>query len=160
MLNFVEANVLRMAGRMTLIEAIAWEEGFWLPHTRAARNHNPGNLEKGKFTQAHGAIGYDVVYAIFPDDQTGFEAMQSLLQNHYAGKTVANAISMWAPPKENPTAAYIENVCKWTGLQSGQIINDFPLDLISGGGIDARTGSQGSSNPVVAAVPSNNTPNS
>jgi len=37
----------------------------------AWRNNNPGNLEYRQLAQAHGAIGSDGRFAIFPDDATG-----------------------------------------------------------------------------------------
>lgn len=65
------------------------------------RAHNPGDLEYGTFALAHGATGYILAQggkkiAIFPDDQTGFMAMYSLLGTKgYAGLSADQAIARW-----------------------------------------------------------------
>jgi hypothetical protein len=101
---------------ITFCEAIARREGWLVPTSRCRRNHNPGNIEFGNFARAHGATHGDPRFAVFPDDKTGFEAMSALLIQGYANLTVAQAIAKWAPPIENDTESYIENVCTWTGL--------------------------------------------
>lgn len=109
---------LYVEGDVTFCEAIARQEG-WLQRTsRCRRNHNPGNIRYGRFAASHGATGSDGAFAIFPDDQTGFEAMSALLEAAYTGLTVAQAIAKWAPPTENNTAQYIADVAEWTGLSS------------------------------------------
>lgn len=113
--------------KITFCEAIAREEGFYslVPtKTRAQRNHNPGNICWGKFAQTHGATAIETIpsglsetprFAFFPDNQTGFNCMSSLLEAMYLGLTITAAISKWAPSSENNTPRYIANVCEWTG---------------------------------------------
>ncbi len=108
---------------MTLLEAIAKQEGFYVPGSRPDRNHNPGDIEAGKFALAHGAIGSDGHFAIFPDDQTGFEAMQALLASAYRGLTIEQALDKWAPSTENWTNVYVAHVCEWTGLHPTDLID-------------------------------------
>ena len=58
--------------------AIATFEGFYISGSRPARNHNPGDL---KYAGQPGAIGQDSAgFAIFPDDATGFTALDNQLQ--------------------------------------------------------------------------------
>jgi hypothetical protein len=102
---------------MTFMEAIAREEGFFTPSTRPRRNNNPGDIEWGKFTQAHGALYGDPRFAIFQTQAAGFAAMRALLLSAYVGLTVAQALNKWAPPVENRTNQYIAHVCEWTGLK-------------------------------------------
>lgn len=110
---------------MTLLHAIARQEGFYVAGTRAARNNNPGNLEAGKFAVAHGATGSDGRFAIFPSAEAGFAALKALLESPgYVGLTVAETIAKFAPPNENNTEAYIADVCHWCPCQ--------PADLIGG----------------------------
>lgn len=113
---------------MNLLEAIAKEEGFYLLGSPAQRNHNPGNIEYGRFAAAHGAIGAAKGahhFAIFPNDAAGFACMRLLFQAPaYKGKTIAQAIAEWAPPSENDTQSYIAHVCKWTGLSPDTIVDD------------------------------------
>lgn len=109
---------------MNFLEAVAREEGFYVLGTRPQRNHNPGDIEFGKFAQAHGAHSGDPRFAVFPDDATGFAAMRALFQAPgYKGLTVAQALNRWAPPVENRTNAYIANVCEWTGLTPETVID-------------------------------------
>jgi hypothetical protein len=85
--------------------------------TRTWRNHNPGNLAKGDLSNFEGAIGSDDKFAIFPDDDTGLNAMYGLVYElRDAGKTVDQAIETWAPPNENNTPKYEADVHRWTGF--------------------------------------------
>lgn len=70
--------------------------------SRAWRNNNPGNVHSGEFANQHGAIGEAGGFAVFPDDATGGAALK--------------AVSHYAPPKENNTKAYAQNLQKLTGL--------------------------------------------
>ena len=120
--------------QVTLLEAIAREEGWLILTSRARRNHNPGNINWGKFAMMHGATriesdpGYHDEtkftprFAYFPSDKVGFEAMSSLLEAAYIGKTLYQAIYKWAPPIENNTQQYVNNVCKWTGLSPDTVL--------------------------------------
>ena len=45
-------------------------------------------------------------------------------QSAYKGLTVAQAIAKWAPPNENDTTSYINNICGWTGLPADKLIDD------------------------------------
>jgi hypothetical protein len=108
---------------MNFLEAIAREEGFYVQGTRAQRNHNPGNIEYGKFSIAHGALHGDPRFAVFPTDDAGFACMRTLFQASYKGLTVAQAIAKWAPATENDTASYVNNVCTWTGLTQDTVID-------------------------------------
>ena len=108
---------------MNFLQAIAREEGFYVEGTRAQRNHNPGNIEFGKFSTAHGALHGDPRFAVFPTDDAGFACMRALFQVAYKGLTIAEAVGKWAPPSENDTPSYITNVCHWTGLTPETVID-------------------------------------
>lgn len=78
------------------------------------RNNNPGALMPG------GRL------AQYPDMQTGLAQLDSNLQSY--GKqgvnTLAGVISKWAPPNENNTQAYIQDVSQRLGVKPDQ-----PIDL-------------------------------
>lgn len=78
------------------------------------RNNNPGALMPG------GQL------AQYPDMQTGLAALDNNLQAY--GKqgvnTLAGVISKWAPPNENNTQAYIQDVSQRLGVKPDQ-----PIDL-------------------------------
>lgn len=115
---------------MTLCEAIAKEEGFGIPNGRATRNNNPGDLEYGHFAIANGADKIEFLnpprvprFAHFPTAVIGFAAMRALLIMHYSGLTVRQAIMKYAPPIENQTDEYIDNICKWVNCKDTDIID-------------------------------------
>lgn len=120
---------------LTLVQAIARVEGFYATHgadgnpltspNRPQRNRNPGNIEFGPFARAHGAVGSDGRFAIFPDDDTGFAALTALLKSeHYTALSIAQAVNRYAPPNENNTAGYVAKVCAWTRRTPDQILSD------------------------------------
>lgn len=109
---------------LNFLQAIAHEEGFYAHGSRPQRNLNPGDIEAGRFAQAHGAVGSDGRFAKFPTADAGFAAMKALFQaQSYKGLTVAQALNRWAPPVENQTNSYIKNVCDWVGCKPDDVID-------------------------------------
>ena len=104
---------------LSFVEAIAREEGFYLDGSRAQRNNNPGNLNYAPWMAQFGAVletHPEPRFASFPTADQGWGAMRRLLIKDYYGLTVGQALNKWAPPVENQTNSYIQNVCKLTGL--------------------------------------------
>jgi hypothetical protein len=102
---------------------------------RNMRNHNPGNIEYGKFAIAHGATGSDGRFAIFPDDATGFAAQSALLSNkiHGGNDTIAKLVESWSPSKENGSAntnAYISDLSKKTGIDPNAKLTDSQIGAL------------------------------
>src|SRR3569833_2491957 len=97
-----------------LLQASARMEGWQIPDSRCRRNNNPGNIERGRFASAHGSIGDDGRYAVFPSSEVGFAAMRALLESAgFRNLTVAQALSRWAPPAEYDSLAFCRMVCEW-----------------------------------------------
>ena len=105
--------------------AIATQEGWFDPDptvTPRARN-NPGDL---RFASQIGAStpGWKmatpqspVPIATFTDAWAGVTALFRQVWLQVAkGQTVRQVIGQWAPPNENNTSVYLENVLAWTGL--------------------------------------------
>lgn len=90
---------------------------------RGDRNNNPGNIEYGQFAVAHGATGSDGRFAIFPDWNTGANAMAALLRQRYQGMTLSGIQQRWTG---TPNAGYLGGMSTETGLGPGEIpdIND------------------------------------
>ena len=116
---------------LNIPEAIAREEGWNLtPPARCRRNCNPGNLDFEPWQVQFGAKLETVKtgvarFAAFPDAPSGFAALVHLCGfPKYKGKSLLNLITAWAPPSENNTNAYLQNVCRWTGLTPDTIIDD------------------------------------
>ncbi len=93
--------------------------------SRSWRNKNPGNIRYSDFARRAGAIGTAGGFAVFPDEETGMRAIAALLRsNSYNKLTVAGAISRYAPPFENDTAAYHRKIEKLTGLSVNKRMAD------------------------------------
>ncbi len=92
--------------------------------TRAWRNKNPGNMRYTDFTRRMGAIGSAGGFAVFPDEYTGANAIKELLKSKsYNTLTVGGAISRYAPPSENDTAAYHRRMEQLTGMSVNTRMN-------------------------------------
>ena len=93
--------------------------------TRAWRNNNPGNIRYSEFSRNAGAIGQAGGFAVFPDEETGMRAIGKLLRSDsYNNLTIAGAISRYAPPVENDTAAYHRRLQELTGLSINRRMSD------------------------------------
>lgn len=93
--------------------------------TPAWRNNNPGNIVSGKFTNGAGGIGKSGRFGVFPDEQTGMDAIVKLLKTStYQQKTLAGAIHSWAPPSDgNNTSSYQHQVSQATGVSLDTPLN-------------------------------------
>jgi hypothetical protein len=88
--------------------------------TRGLRNNNPGNIRKNS-TQWQGLATSqtDPDYFIFVNATYGIRALAKTLNTYmsnYGLNTIDGIINRWAPPSENDTAAYIDDVESETGI--------------------------------------------
>ncbi len=85
---------------------------------RGLRNNNPGNLrDEGIAWQ--GLTGHDEGgYCIFDTAHNGLRAMAKDLHTKWARglDTIAKIIPVYAPPAENPTQMYINDIASWSGI--------------------------------------------
>lgn len=97
---------------------------------RGWRNNNPGNIEYGDFAKSMGAIGSDGRFAIFPTPEAGRSAKENLLfeSRGYRGLSIEGAISKYAPPSENNTQGYIQQVTQALGLPKNTNISSLSAD--------------------------------
>ena len=88
---------------------------------RGIRNNNPLNIRRSKDLW----VGLrtqqtDSSFCQFESLEYGWRAAFYLLPRTYYHKyrlyTIRMIISKWAPPNENQTSKYIENVCRLTGI--------------------------------------------
>ncbi len=85
---------------------------------RGIRNNNPGNIEwiDSPATRWLGMVARDGRYGIFDTPAHGVRAIGGELKASIRkGQTIAQAITEWAPPVENNTAAYISAVAASVG---------------------------------------------
>lgn len=86
---------------------------------KGIRLNNPGNIEHGQNWQGLSDVQPDKRFCSFTDPEWGIRAICKILgtyQTKYKIKTIEGAINRWAPAHENPTASYISNVAKWSGI--------------------------------------------
>ena len=91
---------------------------------RGIRNNNPLNIRKGNNWQGEVSSSTDGEFEQFVSMQWGIRAGFKILKNYmtgYGGRTKAltnihDIIHRWAPPSENNCRAYIDSVCRFSGL--------------------------------------------
>jgi hypothetical protein len=117
----------------TFLQAIARQEGFYIPGSRANRNNNPGNLNFAPrlATTPYFAMLETVPLGVaenprfchFRSSMDGFDAARALLLRAYLGLPVSQALCKWAPPSDdNDVSAYQANVCLWTGMSPDDVL--------------------------------------
>ena len=89
--------------------------------SRGIRNNNPLNIRKSADRwQGLCTLQEDREFFRFVSMEYGWRAAFYLLTRTYYHKyrlfTIRAIINRWAPPRENLTATYIENVCRLTGI--------------------------------------------
>ncbi|MBV1823387.1 structural protein [Komagataeibacter oboediens] len=93
---------------------------------RGIRNNNPGNLDYVGQPGAHLETGVPYPrFADFPTMADGIRALRDQLLR-YAERgltTVASIISVYAPPTENVTSAYIASLCRHMGVQADTVLD-------------------------------------
>lgn len=103
---------------------------------RNYRNNNLGNLvfanQEGATLEAPNAKG-EQRFARFNTPEEGIRELANQVSSYYNGtsaaagyqklQTVSSIISKWAPPKENNTNQYIDNVSKYLGVSPNEKID-------------------------------------
>ena len=88
---------------------------------RGIRNNNPLNIRRSKDKwQGMKALQTDAQFCQFETMPYGWRAAFKMLTRTYYHDyrlyTIRAIINRWAPPNENNTKRYIENVCRFTGI--------------------------------------------
>jgi hypothetical protein len=103
---------------------------------RNFRNNNLGNLvyakQEGASLEAANSKG-ERRFAHFNTPEEGIRALGNQVSSYYNGtsaaaghqklQTVSSIISKWAPPNENNTNQYIDNVCDYLGVSPNEKID-------------------------------------
>lgn len=93
-----------------LVNAIIRQEGMRVGHP------NPGNLRRAPWIQPVPVIHND--FWVPASRAIGVAGAAHVVALHIAeGNSLAQLISIWAPPSENNTGAYIANVKEWAGIE-------------------------------------------
>ena len=112
--------------------AIASQEGWWLEDSIPLMRNNPGDLDYAGQIGARWPVEWrdtrwgqpfpgesvpDPDIAIFASKALGVAALFRQVWLQVAeGQTVRQIVAQWAPPTENNTSAYLQDVLQWTGL--------------------------------------------
>ena len=104
--------------------------------SRAARN-NPGNIDRTSTPwqgedRSAAAVAREARFCVFLTPQAGFRAGKTLLtyQRKHGLRTVKEIIGRWAPPVENNTTAYVQQVANAVGVSPSEVIRlDNPVTL-------------------------------
>lgn len=135
----VEAPEATPIGDLSLSSVVSYGGGFTTVRgsdgqtytrkgPRAWRNHNPGNIEYGPFAKAHGAVGTDGRFAVFPTYEAGRAAKSALIFDtpQYRNLTLQDAIYRYAPPSENNSASYAVRVASEAGVSLDTVMYTVP----------------------------------
>lgn len=104
------------------------ENGKYFRHfggTVAWRNHNPGNIDAGKIAKRHNQIASINGFAVFPDYQSGHNALIDLIKTKYWNFSISGMMKYYAPKTENDTKRYIKFLQKMTGVTDDKKIKNF-----------------------------------
>jgi hypothetical protein len=93
-----------------LAACMAHVEGYYDTKNLAFRNSNPGNIE------APGGVKLEYATKL-----AGFAALVIDITAN-AGKQLSVFIGKYAPPNENNTSAYLEEVCTLSGMRPDEIL--------------------------------------
>ena len=99
-------------------------------------HNNPGNIRANSHDDWHGQIGIDDNgFCIFDTMTDGVRALCKLLltyQDKHDLQCVEDIVQRWAPPGENDTDAYIDDVCARTHWRPDELIDlHVPQNLIA-----------------------------
>lgn len=117
--------------------------------TRGMRNNNPGNI-RAVGDQNRDRQGFRV----FGTMEEGIKAADAQLQK-YADRginTIEKIITTWAPPSENDTKAYINNVVGETGIPADEVLDEGSRALILAAMFKHESGSKAPDSSAVADV--------
>ncbi len=109
-----------MPAKTRLAQLIARQEGFNVPGSRPARDHNPGDLEHAPHVQSwDGAIGIE------PSDDLGWQDLERQLQLYAErGMSLRQMVAIYAPPGENDTLRYLQFLTDALGLAPDELVSD------------------------------------
>jgi hypothetical protein len=101
---------------------------------RGIRNNNPGNLRKTSIKWAGEVTpGTDPDFEQFKSMPYGIRAMLiDIINKHKNGlDTIQELINVWAPPIENDTTAYINNVSARSGIPKNVVFSPTKANFLA-----------------------------
>jgi len=95
----------------------------------ASVNNNPGNL---RFAGQTGASQGEGGFARFPSPEAGYQALKNQINlDASRNLTLENFIYKYAPPTENATSTYLQQMIQFTGANANTPISQIDLDVLA-----------------------------
>jgi hypothetical protein len=127
-----------MATITDLMNSVAKMEGWGVAGSIASRNNNPGNLRSG-LNQVGSENTVNGTFATFATPADGWTALQAQIDRQAGqGQTLRDFIYQYAPPNENNTSAYLNNLVSSLGVSADSSLSD--LGGNNGGVVDSSGG--------------------
>ena len=123
----IAAGVAALVALLAMLRAATENQGGEVSDQdtpRGIRNHNPGNIVDTPANDWQGKTGTDGKFVVFSAPAWGIRAIARILDSYRLRgvDTLGEIVATYAPPGENPTAAYIQAVEDITGLERGNVI--------------------------------------
>src|ERR1035437_5315208 len=135
-----------MATVQDLMNSIAQFEGYNVPGSIASRNNNPGNLRSG-VNQIGSENTVSGTFATFASPADGWAALQAQIDRQAGqGQTLRDFIYQYAPPTENNTSSYLNNLVSSLGVGADSSLSDL------GGSNGSVVGGTGDFSSVVSDI--------
>ena len=102
---------------------------------RGQRNNNPLNIRRvaGSGWKGQATLQDDSRFVRFERVEWGLRAAFCILRTYarkYHIRCIRDIVSRWAPPSENDTGHYVENLCRWTGYGGQQCLTEAEWPLL------------------------------
>ena len=97
------------------------------PHSVAALKPPVAPEERGEKKASPTGGGREGAFVRFESIEFGLRAAFVLLRTYstkYKLNCIRDIVSRWAPPTENDTEQYIQNVCQWTGFGGNERLTE------------------------------------
>lgn len=113
-------------------EAIAAAEGFFVPGSRPARNHNPGNLTLDIGGNSAVPIGNDGRFVVYASDHDGWEDLRAQINLALSGgssiytpdMSVLEFAKHWTPDPAGAPLTWATNVASKLGVSISTPISE------------------------------------
>lgn len=93
---------------------------------RGIANSNPGNIRKGDAWRGLAPIQSDPDFCVFQAPIYGIRAIVKILRTYQVRDytlTIREIINRWAPPSENDTGAYVNDIAAKAGVNPDFVIS-------------------------------------
>lgn len=117
----------------------------------AYRNNNPGNL---RFAGQTGAVSGDKGFARFESPEAGYQALMGQInRDSNRGLNLGQFVNKYAPPSENDTATYLEQMISATGASKATPLKDIDINKLASAVAKKESQTRVGSSALAAGLP-------